>query len=352
MRIAQVAPLFESVPPQWYGGTERVVSYLTEALVEAGHEVTLYATGDSRTRARLRAVAPRALRLDSAVPDAAVYQALQLEWIADEAGQYDVIHFHNEPLHLPLTRRLGVPFVHTMHNRCDTPELGSLFQNFSEAPLVSISDSQRADLPHANWLKTIYHGLPPELFSFQAKPGAYLAFLGRMSPEKQVHQAIEIARRAGMPIKIAAKIEHRDIAYYENVVRPLLEHPDVDYVGEIGGAEKNEFLGNAAALVFPIDWPEPFGLVMVEAMACGTPVVAYGRGSVPEIVEEGVTGFIVDDLEHAVSAIGRLQEIDRRACRDAFDARFSAYRMTDDYLSLFERLCEPRSARSLICERL
>ena len=340
MRIAQIAPLYESVPPQAYGGTERVVAYLTDALVEAGHDVTLYASGDSVTRARLVAACPRALRLDPGRPEPSSCQALQLEQVADDAANYDILHFHNEPLHFSLGRRLGWPSIHTLHSRSDVPELAALLRQLPGAPLVSISDAQRRPLPWANWQATIYHGLPPDLFRFQGVPDhePYCLFLGRISPEKQVHHAVEIARLAGMPLKIAAKIDLQDRAYYENVARPLLTAPGVEYLGEIGGADKEALLRHARALLFPVNWPEPFGLVMIEALACGTPVIAYPHGSVREVITDGVTGFIVDGVAAAVSALARIDEIDRKRCRAVFDERFTVKAMTRDYLRLFGRV--------------
>lgn len=351
MRIAQIAPLYESVPPQGYGGTERIVSYLTEALVEAGHDVTLYASGDSVTRGRLVATCPRALRLDPGRPEAGNCQALQLEQVADEAGTHDVLHFHNELLHLPLGRRLNWPSLHTLHSRSDTPELAILLRRFPEARLVSISDAQRRPLPRVRWQGTVYHGLPTPLFRFQAQPQAeaYCVFLGRISPEKQVHHAVEIAARAGMRIKIAAKIDLQDRAYYENVARPLLSAPHVDFLGEIGGAAKEELLRGARALLFPINWPEPFGLVMIEALACGTPVIAYRHGSVPEILTHGHTGFIVDGVAAAAAALARIDTLDRRACRVAFEERFSVAAMAQGYVRLYAHMAGHRPQPAAVC---
>ncbi len=338
MRIAQVAPLYESVPPHSYGGTERVVSYLTEALVRQGHQVTLFASGDSRTSAELVPVVDRALRLDGRCVDPLAHHIVQLERVAQRADEFDVIHFHVDYLHFPLVRRLKVPQVTTLHGRLDVPDLVPLYREFGDMPVVSISDAQRAPLPHARWQATVYNGLPEDLYRLREAPGDYLAFLGRMSPEKGVEEAIEIARRAGLPLKIAAKIDKVDQEYYTGRIRPLLRQPGIEFVGEITEREKGEFLGGALALVFPIQWPEPFGLVMTEAMACGTPVVAYPRGSVPEVVRDGENGFIVHDLESAVAALHRIREIDRRRCREIFEARFGASRMAQGYLEVYRRL--------------
>jgi glycosyltransferase involved in cell wall biosynthesis len=340
LRIAQVAPLYESVPPQCYGGTERVVSYLTEELVGQGHEVTLFASGDSVTRARLVASCPRSLRLGEGCRDQLVYHIIMLDQVFQRAEEFDVIHFHCDYLHFPLSGRHPVPHLSTLHGRLDIPDLQPLYRQFARQPLVSISNSQRRPLAWANWQGTVYHGLPLDLHTFRGRPGQYLAFLGRISPEKRVDRAIEIARRVGMPLRVAAKVDPADRKYYEDEIRPLLEAagPSVEFLGEVGGKDKDEFLGNAYALLFPIDWPEPFGLVMIEAMACGTPVIAYRNGSVPEVMEDGVTGFVVDDLEQAVRAVGRVGELSRRRCREVFEQRFSAPRMARDYLTLYRRV--------------
>jgi glycosyltransferase involved in cell wall biosynthesis len=337
VRIAQVAPLYESVPPTFYGGTERVVSFLTEELVKRGHDVTLFASGDSVTNARLVPCAPRALRLSRCV-DSFVHHTLMLERIAQQHSRFDIIHFHIDYLHYPVSRRHRTPHLTTLHGRLDLPDLQPLYREFDDVPLVSISDAQRTPLPWVNWQATIYHGLPEDLHRFREQPGDYLAFLGRVSPEKRVDRAIEIARRSGMELKIAAKVDRADAEYFEAEIRPLLDDPLVEYIGELGGREKDEFLGNARALLFPIDWPEPFGLVMVESMACGTPVIAFNRGSVPEVIDDGVTGFIVDDVEEAVRAVGRIPAISRRECRRTFERRFSARRMASDYLEVYRRV--------------
>jgi glycosyltransferase involved in cell wall biosynthesis len=338
LRIAQVSPLIESVPPRQYGGTERVVAFLTDELVEQGHDVTLFATGDSRTRARLVPCAARALRVDPLCADRLAHHVRMIEEVARRAADFDLIHFHVDYLHFSLMRRLGVPHVTTLHGRLDLPDLGPLYRTFADEPLVSISDAQRTPLPFAGWAGTVYHGLPLDLLSFHAGPGRYLAFLGRISPEKGVDRAIEIAKRTGLPLKIAAKVDKVDADYFETRIKPLLADPLVEFVGEIGEAEKDRFLGEAAAMLFPIDWPEPFGLVMIEAMACGTPVVAFARGSVPEVMRDGVSGFVVEDLEAAVRAVPRALVLPRAACRAYFEERFRVARMAEDYVEIYERI--------------
>ena len=340
MRIAQVAPLYESVPPKQYGGTERVVSYLTEELVERGHDVTLFASGDSLTRARLIAGYDRGLRLESSCADPLAHHVLLVERVAQRAREFDVIHWHCDYLHFPLSRRLGVPQLTTLHGRLDLPDLPAVFAAFADMPVVSISDAQRRPLPGARWVGTVHHGLPIELHRARFSRGDYFAFLGRVSPEKRVDRAIAIATRLGIPIKIAAKIDKVDRTYFEQQIAHSFEHPLVEYIGEISETEKAEFLGNARALLFPIDWPEPFGLVMIEAMACGTPTIAYGCGSVPEIIEPGVTGFIVGSLEEAVDAARAADRLDRHQIRARFEHRFSAARMARDYEGIYHRLFE------------
>ncbi len=342
MRIAQVAPLYESVPPQLYGGTERVVSWLTEELVREGHDVTLFASGDSVTAAKLVAPVPKALRLDTGCVDQLALHLLLLEEVFRRPGDFDVVHFHCDYLHFPFSRRQRQPHVTTLHGRLDLPELPRLYREYQGEPVVSISDAQRRPLSWLNWQATVYHGMPRELHTFQAGPGQYLAFLGRISPEKRVDWAIDIARRAGMPLKVAAKVDRADRDYFKEQIEPLLKQsaPLVEFVGEVGGAAKNEFLGNATALLFPIDWPEPFGLVMIEALACGTPVIAFRRGSVPEVMDDGATGFVVNDVGEAVKAVARLGELSRRRCRQVFEERFSAERMTRDYLAVYRGLAE------------
>jgi glycosyltransferase involved in cell wall biosynthesis len=338
VRIAQVAPLFESVPPQLYGGTERVVSYLTEELVRLGHDVTLFASGDSVTSAQLIRCCERSLRLDEGCRDQLAYQVLMLEEVAKRAAHFDVIHYHIDYFHYPLSRRQSAPQLTTLHGRLDLPELAPLYLEFREMPVVSISDAQRGPLPHANWVSTVHHGLPLDLLRFHPGPGRYLAFVGRVSPEKRLDRAIEIARRAGVELRVAAKVDEADRAYFESEIEPLLDGPHVEFIGEIGETEKSAFLGEALALLFPIDWPEPFGLVMIEAMACGTPVIAFPGGSVTEVVEPGVTGLIVDDIDGAVAAVEQAAAMDRAACRSAFETRFSAGRMARDYVALYERV--------------
>ena len=342
MRIAQVAPLFESVPPQLYGGTERIVSYLTEELMAQGHDVTLFASGDSVTSARLIPICERSLRLDPEGRDQLAQHVLMLEQVAQSAHHFDVIHFHVDYLHYPMSRRSGYRHLTTLHGRLDLPELGPLYDEYDDVPVVSISDAQRASVPHAAWLRTVHHGIPRDLYQLHAEPGSYLAFVGRTSPEKRLDRAIEIARRAGIPLRIAAKVDPADRDYFREVIEPLLDGPHVEFVGEIGEAEKNEFFGNAIALLFPIDWPEPFGLVMIEAMACGTPVIAFPGGSVAEVIDEGLTGFIVDDVDAAVAAVQRVAGLDRAACRALFEERFAAWRMARDYVALYEELIARR----------
>ena len=343
MRIAQVSPLIESVPPQLYGGTERVVSYLTEELVRMGSDVTLFASGDSITSAELVPVCPQAIRLAPRPCDALAYHMLQLGLVSRRAAEFDLLHFHIDYLHYPFSRQLRVPSLTTLHGRLDLPDLHPLYSEFSEMPLVSISDSQREPLPWANWQATVHHGLPEDLYAPSFEPGDYLAFVGRLSPEKRPDWAIEIARRAGLPLRIAAKVDAADRAYFESTVVPLLRQPHVEMVGEVGDAEKGPFLAGARALVFPVDWPEPFGLVMIEALACGTPVIAFRRGSIPEVITDGVTGFVVDSLDDAVAAAAKTVELERRQCRLAFLGRFSARRMAADYLAIYERIVRPRA---------
>ncbi len=338
MRIAQVAPLYESVPPKYYGGTERVVSYLTEELVRQGHEVTLFASGDSVTKARLIPACRRSLRLDERCVDQMAHHLAMLEHVFARAADFDIVHFHVDYMHFPLSRRDPITHVTTLHGRLDIPDLVPLYQEFREMPVISISNGQRQPLPWANWQATVYHGLPADRYRFRAEPGSYLAFLGRISPEKRVDRAIEIAKQVGMPLKIAAKIDRVDKDYFDLVIAPLLRNPLVEFVGEIGEREKDEFLGNAYALLFPIDWPEPFGLVMIEAMACGTPVIAYRGGAVPELVEHGHNGLVVERLEDAVEAVRHVAQLSRKRCREVFEQRFTARRMAHDYVQQFERL--------------
>lgn len=344
LRIAQVAPLYESVPPRLYGGTERVVSYLTEELVRQGHRVTLFATGDSRTSAELVAACDRPVRREREPAAAAALHALLVETVFARADDFDVIHCHIDSIHLPLARRCPVPVVTTLHGRLDIPGIERLHRELTELPLVSISDAQRAPLPWASWAGTVHHGLPLELHRPHYDAGRYLVFLGRISPEKGLDHAIGIARRAALPLKIAAKIDPADREYFALQIEPLLAAPDVEYLGEIDEHAKTELLGGALALLFPIDWPEPFGLAMIEAMACGTPVIAFDHGSVPEVVDPGITGYIVTSIEEAVACVERARGLDRRQCRRQFERRFSAARMARDYCSIY-RNCEARWCR-------
>jgi glycosyltransferase involved in cell wall biosynthesis len=348
MRIAQVAPLCERVPPKLYGGTERVVSFLTEELVRQGHDVTLFASGDSKTSARLVPICRRAQRLDGGRRDALAEHILMIEQVARRAGEFDLIHFHVAHLHFPVARRLPTAHVTTLHGRLDMPELVELYSEFSDLPIVSISDAQRMALPHAGWIGTIHHGLPPDLLRYQPSPGRYLAFLGRVSPEKRLDRAIRIATAAGWPLRIAAKVDAADAEYFERDIRPLLDHPLVEFVGEIGEPDKSDFLGGARALLFPIDWPEPFGLVQIEALACGTPVIAFEGGSVPEIIDPGVTGFIVNSIAEAIEAVSAIDDIERWACRQTFERRFSVQRMALDHVRIYEMLAAGAAADDLV----
>ena len=335
MRIAQVSPLIESVPPKLYGGTERIVSYLTEELVRQGHDVALFASGDSETAAELAACSPMALRL-AEVHDTLPYSVIQLEKVRKRAGDFEIMHFHTEFVHFPILPGLAAPAVTTMHGRLDLPSYPALFSEFPEAALVSVSDDQRKPLP-ARWIATVPHGLPSDLYTFSPDgAGGYLAFLGRISPEKRLDRAIEIAERAGATLKIAAKVDKVDAAYFEAVIRPLLHKPGIEYIGEISDREKQAFLSGAMALLFPIDWPEPFGIVQIEAMACGTPVIAWRRGSVPEVIDHGVTGFIVDRIEEAVAAVDKVSSLSRKAVRRGFERRFSIERVARDYIRVYE----------------
>ena len=345
MRIAQVSPLYESVPPQLYGGTERIVHYLTEELVALGHEVTLYAAGDSRTSAELVSGCPRSLRLDATCADGLAHHMTMLERLSHEWRRFDVIHFHIDYLHFMISRMLGLRQLTTLHGRQDLPELGPLYHAFSDMPVVSISNAQRRPLPQANWVGTVLHGLPPDLYPPTYEPGNYFAFMGRVSPEKRVDRAIAIARALKVPLRIAAKIDKQDREYYEEHIAHLFDDPLVEYVGEIPDRDKARFVGGAKALLFPIDWPEPFGLVMIEAMACGTPVVAFRHGSVPEVLEDGVTGYIVNDMPAAIEAAHKASRLDRRRIRETFERQFSARRMAEDYLALYQELMETPERR-------
>ena len=340
MRIAQIAPLYEAVPPKFYGGTERVVSYLTEALVQQGHDVTLFASGDSQTSAKHEAVWPRALRLDPTIRDAMAPHALLLESVRRMAHEFDVLHFHLDYMPFPLFTQMDIPFVTTLHGRLDLNELQPVFNAFPNAPVISISDSQRAPL-RANWLNTVYHGLPRDLLTprTDVKP-EYLAFLGRICPEKRPDTAIKIAAQSGLPLKIAAKVDKVDQEYFEREIEPLLKTADVEFIGEINESQKPAFLSGAKALLLPIDWPEPFGLVMIEAMACGTPVIAFNRGSVPEVVDHGLTGFVVEDVYGAVAAVERLHELSRKDIRAQFEHRFTADIMAQNYVNVYSKMVQ------------
>ena len=338
MRIAQVSPLYESVPPQEYGGTERVVSYLTEELVRAGHDVTLFASGDSQTSATLMPMTERSLRLDPESIDPVAHHLLMIERISRMAAEFDILHYHIDYLHFPMSRRQKVPQLTTLHGRLDIRDLQPLYDEFRDMPVVSISENQRTPLPQANWWGTVYHGLPPDLFSPREEAGGYLVFVGRISPEKRVDRAVAIARRAGLPLRVAAKISKVDEPYFRDEIAPLFEEPFVEFLGEVGDAEKGPLIAGASALLFPIDWQEPFGLVMIEAMACGTPTIAWDAGSVREILTDGVTGYIVDTEDEAADAIGRLPALSRPRIRQEFERRFTVGRMAADYLGLYERL--------------
>ena len=338
MRIAQVAPLFESVPPKTYGGTERVVSWLTEELVRLGHDVTLFASGDSMTTAELVPCSRSSLRLSSGSVDHWAHHFAMLEKVAKRKNEFDLIHFHIDYLHYPVSTRERYAHISTLHGRLDLPDLVPLYEAYPDVPVVSISDAQREPLPNLNWQGTVHHGFPPETYKPSFKRGGYLAFLGRTSPEKGLDAAVEIAARCGMPLKIAAKIDKADQEYFDTCIKPLLDSSDIEFLGEIGYPEKNDFLAEAAALLFPIAWPEPFGIVMIEALACGTPVIAYPFGSVPEVIQDGVNGRIVTDIESAVSAVKNLDQIDRKKTRKSFEQRFTATRMTQDYLKIYNRI--------------
>ena len=345
MHIAQIAPLSEAVPPKFYGGTERVIHWLTEELVALGHDVTLYASGDSVTSAKLEAVWPRALRIDGSVRDPNALHMSMLERVRQHADAYDFLHFHLDYYPFSLFSRQPVPFVTTLHGRLDLPEHQPVFATFAALPVISISDSQRRPIPQANWVRTIYHGLPQQLLTPVAARPHYFAFLGRIAAEKGVDRAISIARKCGVPLRIAAKVDKTDREYFNEKIRPLLDGSSAEYIGEITDKEKSEFLSGAVALLDPIDWPEPFGLVMIEAMACGTPVIAYNHGSVPEIIDEGLTGFVVEDETSAVGAVDRLTRLSRHAIRKQFEARFTARRMALDYLAAYRSLTEAAEPR-------
>jgi glycosyltransferase involved in cell wall biosynthesis len=339
LRIAQVAPLYESVPPRRYGGTERIVSYLTEELVRQGHDVTLFASGDSRTAAHLVPCCERSLREDGCC-DALPAHLAMIDDVARRGRMFDIVHLHVDYLHFPISARERYTHLTTIHGRLDLRDIVPIYRRFPDMPLVSISEAQREPLAFVRWLTTIYHGLPPDLYRLVPERGSYLAFLGRISPEKRLDRAIEIARRVDQPLRVAAKIDRVDRSYFDEEIEPLMRQPHVEFLGEIDDGDKQTFLGDARALLFPIDWPEPFGLVMIEAMACGTPVIAYRGGSVAEVIDEGITGFVCDDLEAAVEAVTRCQELSRERCRARFEQRFSATRMAADYLTAYHQLLE------------
>src|SRR6476619_6741729 len=339
MKIAQIAPLIESVPPRLYGGTERIASYVTEELVALGHDVTLFASGDSITAANLVPCVPKALRLDTSVRDTIPYYMLMLDHVRQQVDEFDILHFHIDQFHFPLFRPIAQRTVTTLHGRQDLHDLKPLYVGFSEMPLVTISNAQRKPIPNANFVATVYHGIPAQLLKPNYRPrGNYLAFLGRISPEKRPDRAIRIARALEIPLKIAAKVDKVDEVYFREKIVPLLNHPGVEFIGEIDERAKSEFLGNAKALLFPVDWPEPFGLSMIEAMACGTPVLAFRCGSVPEIVDPGVTGVIVDTMDEAIRMLPQVLALDRRAVRQRFEHRFSVARMAKDYVHVYRTL--------------
>lgn len=347
MKIAQVSPLYESVPPCQYGGTERIVSYLTEELIRQGHEVTLFASGDSKTSAKLIAPCRRALRRDPECRDPLAAHIVMIEEVFRRAAEFDVIHFHIDYLHFPYSIRMGTPAVTTLHGRLDIPDLAPLHRTFRGPSLISISTAQRVPLPWVNWIGTVHHGLPEDLYSLETAPDPYLVFVGRISPEKGLDKAIEIARQSGMLLKIGAKIDAVDRNYYESEIRPLLTGSGVEFLGEVSDREKQQLIGKASALLFPVNWPEPFGIVMLEAMACGTPVIAFPRGSVSEVLDNGANGYIANDVSEAVNAVKLLPSFDRAACRKVFEKRFSARRMTKSYLDLYRTLVRSKTTETV-----
>jgi glycosyltransferase involved in cell wall biosynthesis len=338
MRIAQVAPLYESVPPKLYGGTERIVSYLTEELVQQGHDVTLFASGDSMTQAELVPVCPQALRLNDKCIDPLAHHIVMIDSVLARRREFDIIHFHIDYLHFPMTRETGATTLTTLHGRLDMQDLKPLYRVFRDMPVSSISNAQRRPLPWINWQGTVYHGLPKNHYEFSPDSRGYLVFMGRTSPEKGIDEAIAIAKEVGLPLKIAAKVDRADLDYFKSTIKPLLKEPGVEFLGEVGFPQKNELLGGAVAMLFPIAWPEPFGIVMIESMACGTPIIAYRCGSVPEVIDDGVNGFIVSDRKSAVEAVRNIETIDRAVCRQRFEERFTAPDMCSNYLGLYEAL--------------
>jgi glycosyltransferase involved in cell wall biosynthesis len=343
MHIAQIAPLTEAIPPKLYGGTERVVSWLTEELIALGHDVTLFASGDSQTSATLEAVWPRALRLDGSVRDPNALHMMMLERVYQRAGDFDFLHCHLDYYPFSLFSRQATPFVTTLHGRLDLPEHQPVFDTFNTIPVVSISNAQRRPLPQANWVRTVHHGLPERLLTPRPVKPSYFAFLGRIAPEKGIDRAIRIAQHCGVPLKIAAKVDRADQDYFDEQIHPMIKASNVEFIGEISDKEKPEFLSGAVVLLVPIDWPEPFGLVMIEAMACGTPVIAFNRGSVPEVIDDGVTGFVVEDINGAIGAVDRLGHLSRQKIRQQFEKRFTARRMAQDYLSVYRSLADKLS---------
>jgi glycosyltransferase involved in cell wall biosynthesis len=339
MRIAQIPPLYESIPPKLYGGTERVVSYLTEELVKQGHEVTLFGTKDSVTSANLCTVCDQAMRLNPNCRDALAWHIYQLQLVMENAAEFDILHFHTDYLHFPLSSRAHYRHLTTLHGRLDLEDLKPIYRKFHHIPVVSISNNQRKPLSHINWINTVYHGLPENMYDKGDGKGNYLAFLGRISPEKRPDRAIEISKRTGIPLRIAAKVDRVDEEYFEEKIKPLLDHPLIEYIGEIGDDQKEEFLGNALALLFPIDWPEPFGMVMIEALATGTPVIAFNHGSVPEIIEHGMTGFVVNNMQEAIEAVEKLYLLNRSYCREVFERSFTSAVMAGNYVALYEQIC-------------
>jgi glycosyltransferase involved in cell wall biosynthesis len=348
MRIAQIAPLYESVPPRLYGGTERVVSYLTEELVKQGHEVTLFCSGDSSSSAEMVPMCEKALRFEQRCVDPASFHFIMVEEVLRNQQRFDIIHSHIDYTGFVLSRRTRLPVISTLHGRLDMWEQSFTFREFGEVPLVSISNSQRTPAKFANWISTVYHGLPRDLYTFNENGGDYLVYVGRISDEKKVDSAIDIAVRAGLPLKIAAKVDKADLSYFEREIKRLLDHPLVEFLGEVSDEEKNRLVGSALAFLHPVDWPEPFGLALIEAMACGTPVIARARGSIPEVVDHGVTGFIFEEDEEAVGYIGDLRtSFSRKACRDQFEKRFLSERMADDYLSVYRMLLDQKAERKI-----
>jgi glycosyltransferase involved in cell wall biosynthesis len=338
MRIAQLAPLWESVPPKLYGGTERIISYLTEGLVKHGHDVTLFATGDSYTTAALESVWPKALRSDQHLCNPQAAMSIQLGRVVKYASRFELIHSHVGFIGLPFARLCAAPFITTLHGRLDLPGHRLVIDDFPDSPLISISRMQQAAIPHANWKGTVHHGLPPDLYDFRPDHGKYLAFLGRIAPEKRPDRAIELAKTVGFPLRIAAKVDSADEEYFEMRIKPLISHPLIEFIGEINDTEKNNFLGDAYCVVAPHDWPEPFGLVLIESLACGTPVIGYGCGAIPEIIVDGVTGFICNTLDEMVTSFESIPMIKRQACRDHFEQNFTTNRMVSNYLNIYERM--------------